>query len=66
MRTSLKFFFHIIRGQDLLHHAIHVQAAGIVGGIGFVPLGEHIPLHVEFVIVQPPGIGADAVKGGAA
>ena len=45
-------FPYIIRGEDLLHRALHVQAVGIVAGVALVRHGVHLPLDHVLVVVQ--------------
>lgn len=57
---ALQLLLHVVGAQDLPHHAVHVQAAGVVAGVGLVCLGARLALHVELVVVQAARVGADA------
>ena len=52
MPDSLQFFLNVIRREDLLHHAVHVQTLRVVARIGLLGLRLDFSLHKELVVVQ--------------
>ena len=42
---------HIVRGQKLFDHALHVQQRGVVTGVALLGLGQHLALDKVLIVV---------------
>ena len=60
MADALQFLLHVVGGQDLFDHAVHIQKLGVVAGVALLRLGDDLALDKVLVIVEVPVVGADA------
>lgn len=50
----------VVGGEDFPDGARHVQAGGVVAGVGLVGHGVNLAFDDELVVVQVPVVGGDA------
>ena len=50
----------VVGGEDFPDGARHVQAGGVVAGVGLVGHGVDLAFDDELVVVQVPVVGGDA------
>ena len=60
MADALQLLLHVVGGQDLFDHAIHVKELGVVAGVALLRLGDDLALDKVLVIVEVSVVGADA------